>query len=205
MAGWDEDSAELRQNLAGVARRILLEAPHRPAPGLSIARDWHRQTMRGLDVPDPAFVGAFRGELGLEALGVRVGPCRGAPAGEVGAAPAAFIQSLRDGLAVLDPAIPPGARPETPEELEATLTLIALTHAHWVAIHPFANGNGRTARFWANWIAVRYGLPMFVRLRPRPSGSSYADAARAALCDGDYQPSIAAFRELFEGYLSSER
>lgn len=140
----------------------------------------------------------------METLGVRVGECTGASAADVEGATAAFIRSLRNGLAVLDRVIPPGGRPETPGQLEATLTLIALTHARWIAIHPFANGNGRTARFWANWIAVRYGLPMFVRLRPRPAGSSYIDAARAALCDGDYQPSIAAFREIFARFVVSE-
>jgi len=107
LTGWNEDSPELRENLARIARRILLEAPERPDAELSIAREWHR-------------------------------------------------------------------------------------------------GNSRTARFWANWIAVRYGLPMFVRLRPRPAGSSYVHAARAALCDGDYRPSIAAFRELFARFVASQ-
>ena len=30
------------------------------------------------------------------------------------------------------------------------------------------NSNGRTARMWANSLAMRYSLPPFVHLRPRP-------------------------------------
>jgi Fic family protein len=63
-----------------------------------------------------------------------------------------------------------------------------------VRIHPFANGNGRTARLWANFIAMRYGLPPFVTLRPRP-GDDYGAAAAAAM-DGDWRPTERVFRKL---------
>ena len=74
----------------------------------------------------------------------------------------------------------------------------AQAHARWVEIHPFVNGNGRTARMWANWILVRYGLPAFVRLRPRPDLSEYEAAGRAALCRGEYEPTVAAFRAMYD-------
>jgi hypothetical protein len=61
------------------------------------------------------------------------------------------------------------------------LNLCAGLHGEWIRIHPFANGNGRTARLWANWAALRYGLPPFVRLRPRPEGIGYALASYAAM------------------------
>jgi Fic family protein len=50
-----------------------------------------------------------------------------------------------------------------------------------VRIHPFANGNGRTARLWANWTALRYGLPAFVGIKPRPAGDAYALASYASM------------------------
>jgi hypothetical protein len=64
------------------------------------------------------------------------------------------------------------------DQLAAIVDLCAWAHAEWVRIHPFANGNGRTARLWANCLAMRYGLPPFIRLRPRPN-SGYAAAAKA--------------------------
>jgi Fic family protein len=80
------------------------------------------------------------------------------------------------------------------------LTTAALVHAKWVEIHPFANGNGRTARLWANWVPMRYGVPPFVRLRPRPEGLPYATASRQALCEGDHEPTIRLIFRLFDEF-----
>jgi Fic family protein len=64
-----------------------------------------------------------------------------------------------------------------------------------VRIHPFANGNGRTARLWANFIAMRYGLEAFVRVRPRPDGG-YANAAAEAM-QGRWQATVPVFRQMY--------
>ncbi|MBI3490264.1 MAG: Fic family protein [Acidobacteria bacterium] len=72
--------------------------------------------------------------------------------------------------------------------LAAVIDLAAWAHAEWVRIHPFANGNGRTARVWANWIFVRYGFPPAVRLRPRPESGYGAACARAMATDGSSLP-----------------
>ena len=69
-------------------------------------------------------------------------------------------------------------------------------------MHPFANGNGRTARLLANAIALRYGLPPFVRLRPRP-GLGYPAAAEASM-RGDYQPLATVFGRMLDACLSQE-
>jgi hypothetical protein len=37
----------------------------------------------------------------------------------------------------------------TSKAMRSTLLLAAILHGEWVRIHPFANGNGRTARLWA--------------------------------------------------------
>jgi Fic family protein len=62
-----------------------------------------------------------------------------------------------------------------------------------VRIHPFANGNGRTARLWANSLAIRYGLLPFIRLRPR-TNSGYAGAGAKAM-QGDWEPTAIVFRQ----------
>ena len=84
----------------------------------------------------------------------------------------------------------------------SVFTLLAYTHGEWVRIHPFANGNGRTARLWANWCALRYNLPAFVRLKPRPAGNLYANAAAASM-SGDHQSMIAVFAEMLDRHLAA--
>lgn len=201
MPGWDDDSTRLRDNLASLLRSARRHAETRKAPSLPMVKRWHRKMLTGLGVPNPAYVGRFRGERDAERVEVHVGPCYGTPSHEVAAETERFLASLIDGLEILDDAIPAGEPPTTADTLDAVLTLIALTHAHWIAIHPFANGNGRTARLWANWVAMRYGLPAFVRLRPRPEGQRYAQAARAALCDGEFELTVQVFKEMFDRYL----
>ena len=63
----------------------------------------------------------------------------------------------------------------------------------------FANGNGRTARPWANCIAMRYGLPPFIRLLPRPN-YGYANAGARAM-QGDWKPTAVVFRRLLDAFL----
>jgi Fic family protein len=65
---------------------------------------------------------------------------------------------------------------------------------------PALNGNGRTARLWANSIALRYGLPPFVRLRPRPD-NGYGEAGVKAM-RGDWKPTAIAFRRLLNKFLN---
>lgn len=60
--------------------------------------------------------------------------------------------------------------------------------------HPFSNGNGRTARLVANSLAMRYGLPPFVRLRPRPA-EPYSTVADASM-RGIWAPTVSLFHEM---------
>lgn len=106
-----------------------------------------------------------------------------------------FERAATDTVARADQAFPVGSVPTTTTELSALLGLISILHGEWVRIHPFANGNGRIARLWANWCAMRYELPPFVSTRPRPHHPGYALAARASMA-GDHQPMTAALRDL---------
>ena len=90
----------------------------------------------------------------------------------------------------------------TAVEAQAVIDLCAWTHAEWVRIHPFANGNGRTARCWANFIAKRYGLPAFIRLRPRPT-NGYGAAGKIAMLTGNWKPTADVFARLLDEYPDS--
>jgi hypothetical protein len=194
MVDWDDDTPQLRSNLAKVFGRIRDEALRREPLTIEAARGWHCGIMEGLVPPAPELVGRFRGEAGLEDYNVRIGDLDGVLAPEVSAELAEFYRKLRQAIAALDVMIEPG-QDLTVDDLRAILTLCAWAHSEWVRIHPFANGNGRTARLWVNSIAMRYGLPPFLRIRPRPN-SEYGRASAAAM-QGDWRPTFTLFRQMY--------
>ena len=193
MADWDEDSKELRANLVRVLRQVRDSAFRRDPPSLEAARKWQTETMAGLDVPDKAFVGRFRGERGVEKIGVGVENKPGTPPGDVAQHLAVFERKLKRAIEALDARYLAGSELDA-DGLAAVIEVSAWAHAEWVRIHPFANGNGRTARFFANFVFMRYGLPPVIRMRPRPD-EGYGPAGRAAM-DGDWQPTVAVFRRI---------
>ncbi len=154
--------------------------------------------MHNLEVPDRRYVGAFRGEAGLENVQVRVGANYGVSSAKVAGELQHFEKSLKTLVAELDALVPVGQEPDA-DQIAAVLDVCAWAHAAWVRIHPFANGNGRTARLWANSLAMRYGLPPFVQLRPRPN-SGYANAGAQAM-QGDWKPTAIVFRRLLDDFL----
>ena len=197
MADWDADSAQLHDNLAQLLRRIRQDARRRDSLTIEDARRWHSEVMRNLQVPNPKFVGAFRGEPGLEDIQVRIAGRYGVAAPEVATELAHFEQVLQQVIGRLDEWIPRDAELDA-DQLAAIVEVCAWVHAEWVRIHPFANGNGRTARLWVNCIAGRYGLPPFLRLRPRPVGAYGMASDRAML--GDRAPTVALFYELLANF-----
>lgn len=122
----------------------------------------------------------------LDGYEVAVGTSPGVLAKDVPRELELFEATMMEAVRILDQAIPVHETPETTDQLDSVLTLCASAHGEWVRIHPFANGNGRTARLWANWCALRYGLPPFVRLQPRPEGNAYARAAADSM-RGDHR------------------
>jgi hypothetical protein len=107
-----------------------------------------------------------------------------------------FDDAMRRGVRILDPIVAVGARPDAGDELRGVINLMAGAHGEWVRIHPFANGNGTTARLWANWVALRYGLPPFVRLKPRPEGFAYPAAAAASMKAKNHEPTAVLFMDM---------
>ena len=197
MADWEEDSERLRANIVRALSTARDRALQRSKPTLNDARIGHRLIMRGLAAPADV-IGRFRGEPGLEDYDVEVGRHAGVASGEVANALHTFEERLQRAVALLDAWIKPEGTPTT-EQLSAVLDLCAWAHSEWVRIHPFANGNGRTARLWANALAMRYELRPFVPLRPRP-GKDYALACAAAM-DGDWRPTARVFRRMYRNVI----
>lgn len=198
MANWDENSPQLRQNLKQVLDSIQENTRHRAVPTVEDARSWHKIVMHGLTVPDQNYVGKFRGEEGIEDCKVWIEGHFGVDPGEVADELAHFEQTLQKAVQRLDELLPPGTQLDTDTTL-AIIDICAWAHAEWVRIHPFANGNGRIARILANSLAMRYGLPPFVRLRPRPSGD-YESAGEQAM-KGNWEATAKVFLQMLKDFL----
>ncbi len=198
MPDWDQDSSQLRKNLTQLLENIVDTSEQRLTPTIEMARSWPQAMMQGLDVPEPRYVGSFRGENSLESVQVVIGKHYGVPAAEVAFALKTFEEKLQKAVAMLDTQLPVGELPDA-EQLAAIIDLCAWVHAEWVGIHPFANGNGRSARLWADYVALRYGLPPFVELRPRPD-VGYADACDRAM-SGEWLPTARVFHRLLQMFL----
>ena len=201
MADWDANSPELSRNLQDVGRRVAADAAARQPVSSEAIRDWQAFIMRGLEPTDGEPCGAYRGEAGLEHYNVEVGGHLATPAERVAADLAEFDRTLTEQLEELDRTIPRGHVDEDPitDHVDAVIILCAWAHGEWLRIHPFPNGNGRTARILVNSIALRYRLPAFMRVRPRP-GAAYAWVANQAM-QGNWQAAIPLFVRLYKAAL----
>ncbi len=173
---------------------------------MAVAQQWHRDLYDGIARPFDYYAGEFRDSdqnfpdlIGYE---VQVGSVPGVPAALVPQALQRFELGAQTAAAQLDTVIAVGAHPSAmmPAELHGVLTYCAVLHGNWVRIHPFANGNGRTARLWANWAALRYGLPPFVTVKPRPR-HPYGAAAAASMAGSD-QMMLAVMDQMLRDYLA---
>ncbi len=186
---WNDDPpssfALIAHNVALVAKDIAVQASTRVAPGIALAADWHRAIYRGVPPPVPYYAGEVRDSdpnfPELIGYDVTVGGLPGVAHTDVPAALVTFEAAVQSLCGTFDPIIPPSITPSTPAALAGVIRFAAFAHGEWVRIHPFANGNGRTARCWANFIALRYGLPAFVMIKPRPVDLLYGQAARASM------------------------
>jgi hypothetical protein len=171
---WDDEvaSAKIEENLADLTVRIVSAAStSREAPTADLVLGWHRDMLDGVAIPDDAYRGAFRGSAhpALENYEVTVGSLPTTRAADVLAEVDHLISELQDRILALDELDKQGD-PDilTAAFVEAVLETAAWLHGEWVRIHPFVNGNGRTARMWVLWLCGRYGLPQLLPLRLRP-------------------------------------
>lgn len=205
---WNEDDPQdagvLKNNLESVQRVIALIAPLRHPPSIWMAQGWHRQIYKGMRLPVPYYAGEIRDSDSrfpeLYGYEVAIGPHLGVASRLVPEQLAKLETTLRSAVAVLDAAIPVGSRP-TPAQVRSVMSLCANTHGEWVRIHPFANGNGRIARLWVNWSALRYSLPTFVSVKPRPAGNLYAVAAMRSM-SGDHSTMVLVLEDMLDRHLT---
>lgn len=209
---WIEDDLRdlpvIEKNLLSLLEQIIQEAPSRILPTVAVAQEWHRRVYQGVQIPVPYYAGGIRDSdpryPELYGYEVMVGMQAGVPSYRVPEELEAFEESMQRAVSILDPLIPSGREPVQRNLINSVLTLCAYAHGEWVRIHPFANGNGRTARLWANWCALRYGLPPFVRLKPRPERRGYAIAASASM-RGEHRLMVVEFADMLELQLDRER
>lgn len=192
MSDWEQDSQALYQNLMRVLNSVRDQAVRREQPQVAWARSWQQQIMHNLQTPTGMPIGRFRGEPGLENYNVSIGRYPGVEADQVKASLDEFEQRLQTAVEFLDTRI--SEYPNTTDELAAVIDVCAWAHSEWIRIHPLANGNGRSARLWANFIAMRYGLPPFVKLRSRPN-HGYAQAGEQAM-QGRWKPTADFFHRM---------
>ncbi len=195
---WDSDDPRdlplIEENLRLLLRDLVRQADRRHPPTVAMAQGWHRRIYENVRLPVAYYAGEVRDDdprfPELVDYEVVIGGAHGVPARRVPGELARFESAMGTAVARLDRFVRPNARPDDAGRLHSVLALCALAHGEWVRIHPFANGNGRTARLWANWCALRYGLPPFVRLKPRSESEAYASAAARSM-RGDHRAMVA--------------
>ena len=214
--GWSDDDPGDQGRIVANCQRLLAEirtaALVRQAATADDVKRWHTTIYEGCVVPPASYAGNFRGDPRHPELvdyEVGVGPTLadgypervGVWAVDVAAELDVFFDRLQQAFAALDPHLAAGRRPKTVDLLHEIVALTAVVHGEWIRIHPFANGNGRTARLWAAYVSLRYGLPVYVALKPRPGDVAYARAAKASMGRppnfvGDHSEAIAVFAHL---------
>ena len=206
---WNDDpsafTAVIEQNIRRLVPDLQKQARSRVIPSVAIAQDWHHAIYVSVQLPVPYYAGEIRDSdtrfpelIGYE---VRIGPHRGVPSAQVPAQLSLFEAALQQTCGTLDGVVPPGTKPTSEGDMFSVVQLAAIVHGEWVRIHPFANGNGRTARLWGNWIAMRYALPPFVTIKPRPTGLLYAGAAAQSM-SGDHAAMVVVFNDLLRQKLA---
>ena len=196
---------EIYANIASLLPLVQADTTTRPRPTIALAQDWHRAVYAGVALPEPYYAGEVRDSdrnfPELYGYEVEVGGIRGAPSSDVPAELTRLEQRIQTALGVLDSAVPLGRLPPNDQILQSVLTACAIVHGEWIRIHPFANGNGRTARLWATWIGMRYALRPFIEIKPRAAGTAYATAAASSM-RGDHRLCLVVFDQMLKSKLN---
>ena len=138
-------------------------------PSVDIVRGWHRTSVKGVRLAEPAVAGGFRGEgpAGTELphrLAI-IGLAFGELPDKVRIRVEATFKTLEERLDRLDSRLEAG---DSHSEIYAdVIELCAWIHGQWVRIHPFADHNGSTARLLTINIGLLYGVPLKLPGKPR--------------------------------------
>jgi hypothetical protein len=222
---WQEDDPKnlslIQGNVAKLITELRATATDRVLPTREELCRWHARLYAGCDVPVAGYVGHLRGdpavpelidyEVGLGARLKDGNPEKmGLWARQVGDEIEAVLAGLRAVFVELDARLPIGKSPTTPDEILALISFAALTHGECLRVHPFANGNGRIARLMVAFICLRYGLPMFLHIKPRPESEDYIRASRDSMGRppdfvGHHTSTTAVFAHMLAEELATER
>ncbi len=222
---WQDDNPNNLSLIQSNANQLISElhasAAERIMPTPEELCRWHARLYAGCDVPVAGYVGNFRGDPAVrELVDYEVG--LGAPlkdgnlekmgvwASRVNEEMTAVLAGLHAVFAELDARLPVGQPPRTADEILQVISFAALAHGECLRVHPFANGNGRIARLLVAFICMRYTVPMFLHIKPRPEGEDYVRASRDSMGRppdfvGNHTTTTAVFAHLLADELASER
>jgi hypothetical protein len=126
--------------------------------------EWHRTVFEPLAVEPPILVGNYRTSDVPELQLVSHVPYEGQYSAWACVQPELVDEELRSFIEALGESIP-GALNTTHLkpglQVEAKLRVLAWTYAEWLRIHPFFDGNGRTALCWMDAVCARLEMPPF--------------------------------------------
>jgi hypothetical protein len=222
---WQEDDPKNLSLIQGNAAQLITElratAAQRLLPTCEELCRWHARLYSGCEVPVAGYVGHFRGDPAVPALidyevglGARLKDGNlekmGVWARLVSKEMGAVLAGLNAVFAELDARLPVGKSPTTPDDIVAVISFTALAHGECLRVHPFANGNGRIARLLVAFICLRYALPMFLHIKPRPESDDYIRASRDSMGRppdfvGNHTTTTAVFAHMLADELASER
>lgn len=222
---WHEDDPKnlslIQANAAQLITALRATAAERRLLTAADLCHWHAQLYAGCQVPVAGYLGHFRGDPAVtELINYEVG--LGAPlkdgtlekmgvwARRVSEEMAAVLAGLNAVFADLDGRLPIGRPPRTADEMLQVISFAALAHGELLRVHPFANGNGRIARLLVAFICLRYGVPMFVHIKPRPESDEYLRASRDSMGRapdfvGNHTTTTAVFAHMLADALEGER
>jgi len=173
-------------------RRVLkrlVRADFAQPPSAELVKSWHKEMFEGI-APHKDYEGQFRDKdltsYCLRDYEVVVGDIPGTDSSQVLLEVDVFFKDFTLKLNSLERSFPiDDSRSPTLDDVSGVVELAAWVHGEWVRIHPFANGNGRTARLLANYVLIRFGFGPALAVRPRPD-QPYGDAARASMETRDH-------------------
>lgn len=191
---WQEhpdDRPIIAANVGILLAELVRTRGSRQPFSLETPREWHTRIHAGCaHIPVAAYVGNYRGTplpyIEHYEVWFGGGAYRGTPPAQVQAALAAMSGSLQTNLDELD-AVMTSKSDVTREFANRIIAAAARHYIEWIRIHPFADGNGRTARLLINNLFLRYWQPIVLPGRPPPERAVLMSATATALA-GDFRP-----------------
>jgi fido (protein-threonine AMPylation protein) len=222
---WHEDNPQNLSLIQSNAAQLIMELRAAAAQRILLTAEelcrWHARLYAGCEVPAPGYVGHFRGDPAVKELidyEVGLGPPlkdgnpekMGVWARRVSEEMTAVLAGLNAVFADLDDQLPVGKPPSTADQILQVISFAALAHGEFLRVHPFANGNGRIARLLVAFICLRYGVPMFLHVKPRPESDDYLRASRDSMGRppdfvGNHTTTTAVFAHMLADELAGER